>query len=57
MGYGKVGLMRKLDVILYDENNNALFDGKTIIIEELPDEIKEKEYRRIEVGNPTKIYL
>ncbi len=57
MGYGKIGLLRSLDVIVYDENDFAMYDEQIKRIEELPEEIKEREYRKIEVGNPTKIYL
>lgn len=55
-GYGKIGLLRSLDVIVYDENNNDL-SGGIKKIEELPQELKERTYTRIEVGNPTKIYV
>ena len=51
-GYGKIGLLRSLDVIVYDENNNDISDGIKKI-----EELKERIYKRIEVGNPTKLYL
>ena len=55
-GYGKIGLLRSLDVIVYDENNNDL-SGGIKKIEELPQDLKERTYKKIEVGNPTKLYV
>ena len=55
-GYGKICMLRTLDVIVYDENNNDL-SGGIKKVEELPQELKERTYKKIEVGNPTKLYL
>ena len=55
-GYGKIGLLRSLDVIVYDENGNELSAGIQKI-EELPQELRERTYRRIRVGNPTKFFV
>lgn len=55
-GYGKISLLRSLDVIVYDENNNELSDGIQKV-EDLPQELREKEYKKIVVGNPTKLYV
>ena len=55
-GYGKIGLLRSLDVIVYDEDNNELSDGIQKV-ESLPQDLRERCYKRIEVGNPTKLYL
>ena len=55
-GYGKICMLRTLDVIVYDENNNDL-SGGIKKVEELSEELREKTYKRIEVGNPTKLYI
>ena len=55
-GYGKICMLRTLDVIVYDENNNDLSDGIKKV-EELPEKLRERTYKRIEVGNPTKLYV
>lgn len=55
-GYGKIGLLRSLEVIVYDENNNDISKGIKKV-EDLSQELREKEYKKIEVGNPTKLYV
>ena len=53
-GYGRIEYIRNLDVIIIDENNATIYEGK---IENAPKEIKELEYKKIEAGNPTKLYV
>lgn len=53
-GYGKIGNMRVLDIIVVNKNNETLFEGR---VEDAPPDIKELEYTGIEVGNPTKLYV
>lgn len=55
-GYGEISLLRSLDVIVYDDNNKKLSEGIKKV-EDLSQELKEKTYKRIEVGNPTKLYI
>lgn len=55
-GYGKICMLRTLDVIVYDENNKDISEGIKKV-EDLSQELREKEYKKIEVGNPTKLYI
>ena len=55
-GYGKICMLRSLDVIVYDENNKDISEGIKKV-EDLSQELREKEYKKIEVGNPTKLYI
>lgn len=57
-GYGKIGNMRVLDIIVIDEKLET--DDKSIykgMVEDAPQNVKEMEYIKIEVGNPTKLYV
>lgn len=53
-GYGKIENMRALDIIVINENNETLYEGR---VENASQEIKELEYKKIEVGNLTKFYV
>ena len=55
-GYGKICMLRSLDVIVYDENNKDISEGIEKV-EDLSQELREKEYKKIVVGNPTKLYV
>ena len=55
-GYGKICMLRTLDVIVYDENNKDISEGIKKV-EDLSQELREKEYKKIVVGNPTKLYV
>ena len=55
-GYGKICMLRSLDVIVYDENNKDISEGIKKV-EDLTQELREKEYKKIVVGNPTKLYV
>lgn len=48
----KIGNMRVLHIKVVDENNKDIeyYEG---MVEDAPDDIKEKEYKSIKVGNPT----
>lgn len=53
-GYGNIENMRALEIIVINENDETLYEGR---VENAPKEIKELEYKKIEVGNPTKLYV
>ena len=55
-GYGKICMLRSVDVIVYDENNKDISEGIKKV-EDLSQELREKEYKKIVVGNPTKLYV
>ena len=51
--YGSVGSMRLMDIrVIYNEQ--VVFEGK---VEDCPDNIRQLQYSKIKVGEPTELYI
>lgn len=51
--YGKIGGFRLLNLEVY-YNDELSYTGA---VEEAPEEIKQLEYSKVQLGNPTKLYV
>ena len=51
--YGKIGGFRLLNIEVYF-NDNLEYTGA---VEEAPEEIKQMEYSKVQLGNPTKLFV